>query len=245
VSDRCTDFTVAFEARDNAYFRRLKLICLGRAEGVVAMVNDRSWRWGVFCALVILLGCGLYGVSVGLWRSPLQSAFTGLKFPFLIFLTCAGNGVLNGVLGQLMGTGLSFRQTAMVIMLSFTLAAMILGACAPLAFFVLLSAPALESAERGTGHSVILLFHVSIIAYAGLVANYRLLQLLEYLSPSRRVALSTLCAWVAGNLLLGTQLSWIMRPFIGTPGLPVEFWREHPLRGNFFEAVRGAFLNLL
>lgn len=192
-----------------------------------------------------MAGCGLYGVSVGLWRSPLQSVYTGLKFPLLIFLTCAGNGLLNGLLGQLMGTGLSFRQTAMVILLSFTLAAMILGACAPLAFFVLLSAPALESAQSGTGHSVILLFHVFVIAYAGVVANHRLLQLLEHLSASRRAALSTLFAWLAGNLLLGAQLSWILRPFIGTPGLPVELLRDHPLRGNFFEAVRSAIVNLM
>lgn len=209
------------------------------------MVDDRSWRWTLFCALVIMAGCGLYGVSVGLWRSPLQSVYTGLKFPLLIFLTCAGNGLLNGLLGQLMGTGLSFRQTAMVILLSFTLAAMILGACAPLAFFVLLSAPALESAQSGTGHSVILLFHVFVIAYAGVVANHRLLQLLEHLSASRRAALSTLFAWLAGNLLLGAQLSWILRPFIGTPGLPVELLRDHPLRGNFFEAVRSAIVNLM
>lgn len=209
------------------------------------MVEDRSWRWTLFCALVILSGCGLYGVSVGLWRSPLQSVYTGIKFPVLIFLTCAGNGLLNGLLGQLMGTGLSFRQTAMVILLSFTLAAIILGAAAPLAFFVLLSAPALESAQRGTGHSVILLFHVIVIAYAGVVANHRLLQLLEYLSASRRAALSTLFAWLAGNLLLGAQLSWILRPFIGTPGLPVELLRDHPLRGNFFEAVRSAIVNLI
>jgi hypothetical protein len=209
------------------------------------MVDDRSWRWTLFCAFVIMAGCGLYGVSVGLWRSPLQSVYTGLKFPLLIFLTCAGNGLLNGLLGQLMGTGLSFRQTAMVILLSFTLAAMILGACAPLAFFVLLSAPALESAQSGTGHSVILLFHVFVIAYAGVVANHRLLQLLEHLSASRRAALSTLFAWLAGNLLLGAQLSWILRPFIGTPGLPVELLRDHPLRGNFFEAVRSAVVNLM
>jgi hypothetical protein len=209
------------------------------------MVDDRSWRWTLFCAFVIMAGCGLYGVSVGMWRSPLQSVYTGLKFPLLIFLTCAGNGLLNGLLGQLMGTGLSFRQTAMVILLSFTLAAMILGACAPLAFFVLLSAPALESAQSGTGHSVILLFHVFVIAYAGVVANHRLLQLLEHLSASRRAALSTLFAWLAGNLLLGAQLSWILRPFIGTPGLPVELLRDHPLRGNFFEAVRSAVVNLM
>ena len=47
----------------------------------------------------------------------------------------------------------------------------------------------------------------------------------------------TLLSWLGGNLLLGSQISWILRPFIGSPGLPVQFLRADPLRGNFFEAV--------
>jgi hypothetical protein len=46
-----------------------------------------------------------------------------------------------------------------------------------------------------------------------------------------------LLAWLAGNLFLGSQLSWILRPFIGSPNLPVQFVRDHPLNGNFYEAV--------
>lgn len=228
-----------------SYARRLKALCLGRADEIAAMVDDRSPRWLLFCGMVILVGCGLYGTSVGLWRSPLQSLFTGLKIPLLIFLTCAGNALLNGMLGQILGAGLGFRQTSAAIGLSFVTAACILGAFSPLAFFILLNTPPLASAGQSAGHSVTLLTHVALIAYAGVMANLRLLSLLRHFAGERGPAFATLVAWLGGNLLLGTQLSWVLRPFIGSPNLPVQFLRDDPLRGNFFEAVWAAFQRLL
>ncbi len=35
----------------------------------------------------------------------------------------------------------------------------------------------------------------------------------------------------------GGQLAWNLRPFIGSPGLPVQFLRDEPLKGSFYEAV--------
>lgn len=227
------------------YPRRLKVLCLGRVGEMAEMLEDRSPRWLLFCGAVILVGCGLYGLSVGLWRSPLQSAYTGLKIPLLIVLTCGGNALLNGMLGQVMGSGLGLRQAWAAILLSFTLAACVLAAFSPLSFFILLNTPPLASAEAGAGHSVTLLTHVALIAYAGVVANLRLLALLRRFAATPRAALATLLAWLGGNLLLGTQLAWILRPFIGSPGLPVEFLRDDPLRGNFFEAVWSALQRLL
>jgi len=44
-----------------------------------------------------------------------------------------------------------------------------------------------------------------------------------------------LFAWLAGNLFLGSQLSWILRPFIGSPSLPVEFFRATALHEIFMK----------
>lgn len=227
----------------SSYSRRLKVLCLGRFTEVAEWIDDGSARWTGFCLAVIVAGCGLYGVSVGLWRSPLQSVFTGIKIPALILLTCAGNALLNGLLAQLLGTGLGFRQSSRLILLSFTVAACLFGALSPLCYFLLWNAPPLSGTASGTGHSVMLLSHVAIIAYVGLVSNYRLFTLLRHLAPPRAAA-ATLAAWLGGNLLLGTQLSWVLRPFIGSPILAVEFLRDDPLRGNFFEAVWSALSRL-
>ena len=69
----------------------------------------------------------------------------------------------------------------------------------------------------------------------------RSLKLLNAPGTARRVLLS----WLAGNLLLGSQLAWMLRPFIGSPKLSVQFLRPDFLRGNFFEAVGRAIAHLL
>jgi hypothetical protein len=151
--------------------------------------------------------------------------------------------VLNGCLAQVLGSGLGLRQTTVAILMSFTVAALILAAFAPIMLFLLWNTPSL--ADRGTtGHSITLLAHVAVIAFAGIAGNHRLLLLLKHYTASARTAWLVLLAWLGGNLLLGSQTSWILRPFIGSPGLPVEFLRADPLRGNFFEAVWGALQRL-
>jgi hypothetical protein len=90
-----------------------------------------------------------------------------------------------------------------------------------------------------------MLTDVLFIAYAGVVANGRLLRLLTRICTTPEAAKRVFWSWLAGNLFLGAQLSWILRPFIGTPGLPVQFLRDDPLRGTFYEDVFGAAKNLL
>jgi hypothetical protein len=84
-----------------------------------------------------------------------------------------------------------------------------------------------------------LVTHVSVIALAGVAANLRLMQLLQRLSNAV-VARKVLLAWLAGNLFLGSQISWILRPFVGSPNLPIEFLRRDAFHGSFYEAVFNA-----
>jgi hypothetical protein len=60
---------------------------------------------------------------------------------------------------------------------------------------------------------------------------------LTQLGRSKAVAARVLFAWLAVNLFLGSQLTWIARPFIGAPYLPVKFLREDAFKGNFYENV--------
>lgn len=195
-------------------------------------------------AAMILIGSGVYGFTVGLWRAPLQSLYAAIKFPLLIFLTCLLNGVANGMLAQLLGSGLSFKQTAVAILMSFAIAATILGGFSPITLFILYNGPPLGSTTAVLGHSLMLVTHVCLIAFAGVTANRRLFEWLCLMSGNRATARTVLFSWLAGNLFLGAQLAWILRPFIGSPKLAIEFLRKDPLHGNFYEAVGRAFRHL-
>ncbi|MGE5208951.1 MAG: hypothetical protein ACM3KL_06430 [Alphaproteobacteria bacterium] len=223
---------------------RLKALVRGDSDHLSVLLDKPTASRLACYAMVILVGSGLYGFTVGIWRGPLQSLYTGIKFPLLIFFTCAGNAGLNGMLAQVLGSGLSFKQTSMAILMSFAIAAIILAGFAPIALFVWYNAPPLGSTEAILGHSTMLLVHVSLIAFAGVIANRCLLALLRKVTTSRATARTVLCSWLAGNLFLGAQLAWILRPFIGSPKLAVQFLRDDPLRGNFYEAVWRAFRHL-
>ncbi len=217
--------------------RTLRNLLAGDATVLAAELNRNDSRTALTCVAAIVVGCGIYGFTLGLWRDGLQSAFTAIKFPLVVLLTCAGNALLNGCLALGLGSGLGFRQTTLAILMSFAIAAILLAAFAPVMLFLLWNTPPLENARSTTGHSVTLLAHVALIAWAGLTGNQRLLRLVREVSGSDRTSWFVLASWLGGNLLLGSQLTWIFRPFIGSPNLPVQFLRDDPFEGNFFESV--------
>jgi hypothetical protein len=184
---------------------------------------------------------------MGWWRDPLQALYTAIKFPLIVLLTATANAMLNVMLAPLLGLNIPFRQSFLAILMSFTIAGAILGSFAPIVAFAIWNAPPLleHSRETSGAYSFILFTFVVIIAFAGITSNFRLLQLLRHLSGGKRsVAFSVLLAWLVGNLFFGSQLSWILRPFIGAPGLPVQFLREHAFKGNFYETIFYTFISL-
>lgn len=214
----------------------------GEAQPIQLWIAEWSVRRLILYGVVIVLGTAAFGGSIGVWRDPLQGFYTAIKFPVIILLTALGNGLLNGMLAPLLGVNISFRQSLLAVFMSFTIVSVVLAAFSPLVWFAIWNSPPLSDNAHlsGVTHGFILLMDVAVIALAGIAGNLRLWQLLRELSGSRAGATRIVLAWLAGNLLLGSQLSWILRPFIGSPGLPVQFVRDDALRGNFFEAVWNA-----
>jgi len=219
--------------------------------GHPAALKDWAATWQLsrvlVCVAVIFAGAGVYGAAMGYWRSPVQAGYNLIKFPIVILATALGNALINGMLAPLLGLNLRFRQSLMLVLMSFAIAAAILGSFAPIVFFIIWNTPSLagQTGISWATYNLVQLMQVVIIAFAGVAANVRLFRLLQVLSGGHRVARKVLCAWLAGNLFLGSQLCWILRPFIGSPGLPVEFLRPNAFQGNFYETVFRAIGQLL
>lgn len=194
--------------------------------------------------LTILLGAGCYGFTVGLWRGSEMALYVAIKTPSLLFITLLATGLLNGVLGLLLGTGISFRQSLLCQLLAFSLASIVLASLAPITFFLALEAPPADSAQAATSHSFYLLCHTALIGLGGFLAVTRLFGLIKSLTPNLPAARITLLSWLASNALVGAQLSYLLRPFFGSPALEVEFLRADPFNGTFYEAVWNALNRL-
>lgn len=230
----------------SAELKRRELGVLLRGEAELLQTWSAQWdaQRVISYIVVIVAGAGLYGAAMGWWRSPLQALYTGIKLPLIILLTAAGNAMLNAMLAPLLGLNIPFRQSFMAILMSFTISAAILGSFAPIVAFLIWNTPPMSPDVRNSGgtYNFILLIFVVVIAFGGNVGNLRLLQLLRQLGRSNSVAQRVLFAWLAGNLFVGAQLSWILRPFVGAPGLPVEFLREDAFKGNFYETMFHSFV---
>lgn len=199
--------------------------------------GDAASASGLWRGLALLvLGTACYGASIGLWRAPQQALFVAIKMPLLILLTLFLNGLLNGMLAAIMGTGLGFAQTMLAIGRSFALFGLIVGALGPPAAFFTVTLPGWGEPGGFQTYRVLLLAHTGVIAAGGVLANWRLYRSLTPVC-GRRAARRALIAWLIGNLFVGAQLSYTLRPFFGNPDLPVQFLRPNAFQGNFYEAI--------
>src|SRR5881397_3412621 len=144
----------------------ISILLRGEPTALRAWIESWDRHRLLFCLAIIFAGAGLYGAAMGWWRDPRQGVFVALKFPLIILLTTLGNALLNAMLAPLLGLNIGFRQCLFAILMSFTIAAAILGSFSPLAAFLIWNAPPLSADYRVSDftYGVIQLSHVVVIA---------------------------------------------------------------------------------
>jgi len=199
------------------------------------------------CVAAIIVGAGSYGAVMGSWRDAGQAFYTGIKLPLVILLTTAGNGLLNGMLAPLLGLNVTFRQSLAAVLVSFAITSIVLCALSPVALFIVWNTPPLTAGTKLSSpeYGFLQLTLAVFVALGGIIGNVRLLPLLRHWAPNRLVARNVLLAWLAGNLLLGSQICWVLRPFIWDSKRPVEFIGPEGFHGSFFETVFQAAWRLI
>lgn len=215
----------------------VRKLCRGIPEDIAGLIKAPDNKCLYACFVLAILCSSVYGASVGIWRSPLQSFYVAMKFPLLIVLTTVGNALINGMLAQLFGAKITFRESFIAVLMSFAIASIILASFAPLMICLVWNCPPVSDVNAPLAHNIMLIFNVISIAFAGVISNLHLYRLVLHLTGSKEQSKRIIFSWLAVNLLLGSQLSWIMRPFIGGSTGIVEFLRTNALSGNFFEAV--------
>ena len=218
----------------------------GQSADLIPLFASDKLRAAILRSIfLIIIGGGCYGFTVGLWRGTQMALFVAIKTPALLFFTLLVTGFLNGILGLLLGTGIGFRQSLLCQLLAFSLAALVLASLAPITFFLALQAPPADSPQAATSHSFYLLTHTAIIAVGGLLAVTRLFGLIRDLTPHHQAARITLLSWLSSNAFVGAQLSFLLRPFFGSPSLEIAFLRPDAFNGTFYEAVWNALNRFL
>ena len=212
----------------------------------------------VLSAIVTIgVGAGAYGVAFGIWRGGAQAVFSAVKLPALFLAIASCTMGLGAMVAVLLRSRLSFRQTAVCMLVSLAVTSTVLFAASPIAILFALAFPppdptvvGLAIGDPRVAPSLVvarglLVLHVVVIASAGMAGVVRLRGLLGRLGLAKAVARRVLVSWMAAQFLCGAELSWLMRPFFGRPHLPPSFSCDDLLEGNFFEelavSLRSAF----
>lgn len=191
------------------------------------------------CLVFVLLSSAAYGAALAAWRSPELALYVAIKLPLLMVGTTVVVMMLNYVVAAGLGSGLGFAQVVAVTWGAMTVACWILLGLLPVTLFFTVGVASREGthAQLTLTHNCLLLTHVLLIASAGLAGNAALREGLRRLvAPGCSTRLLYWC-WLAAFTLVGCQLSWILRPFIGHPLMEVAFLRPDALEWNFFEYV--------
>jgi len=182
----------------------------------------------------IAIAGGLDGVAIGsfacdsLERAKLM-LFAGIKLPFLLLasatLCLPGFFVINAV------AGLShvFTRTLRAIVAGQAALAVALVSLSPLLLFAYLS---------GVAHAPALLLNALAFACAsacGQAVMHRYYRVLILEDPRHR---SMLAVWVLLYALVGIQMGWLLRPFVGDPHAPVTLFRPEPVSNAYLVLVQ-------
>ena len=204
-------------------------------------VHSQGLRWRELLDLVafVCVACALYGAVLAGWRAPRLSLYVAVKLPALFLGTTAFVAIFNWMIANILGSGLSFKATVFTVFASMTIGCWILLGLVPVSLFFLLSGVSYAGthSELQYAHNTILMTHIFILALAGIGGNVALLQGLRRVARPQCSTTGLFCAWLAAFAFVGCQMSWILRPFIGSPFFPVVFLRPDALDRNFYEFV--------
>ena len=201
------------------------------------------WALARLFLTVSILMAVLYGAVMGatnllqgsemlLKEKLAMIVITAIKVPALFLLTFLIVVPPIYVSNAFVGARLEFRQMFALLLAAVAISSTILASMASVAFFFALTSKS---------YHFIKLLHVLFFAYAGITGLVYLTKCIHEMavevpfSQRRRTPVLVFIVWILLYMFVGTQLAWVLRPFVGSPNEPFQVFRER--RGNFYESV--------
>ena len=153
------------------------------------------------------------------WRATGRSSslYSAIKVPFLIMTTFALSVPSFFVVNSLLGLRGDFARVLRGLMTTQAGLTVILTSLAPVTAFWY---------AAGTSYQPAILFNGAMFAVASLGAQWILRREYEPLIRKDERHLWMLRTWIFIYVFVGVQMAWVLRPFIGDPERPVQFFRE-------------------
>jgi hypothetical protein len=201
----------------------------------VAAGRSLGRRWLALAG--IMTACAaLYGAVFGMWHGPEMSFYVAVKLPLVLLLTSALTVGFAWTGARALGVPLGLGQVTVLTVLALAIASLLLASLAPVAWLFTFCAPAPGEGAR-TAHNLLYLLHTAFVGGCGLAGTIALRRGLHRLGIAPRSARAVYLLWVATFALVGGEVAWALRPFVGSVYAPVVFLREDALNGNVYEFI--------
>ena len=193
------------------------------------VLRGRRWSKGsenptrtaaTLSALIFLMGA-IYGAAMGSFggispdRIP-QIVYSATKVPLLLLATFALSLPTFYVLNMLLGVGTDFRLAVRALVSTQAGIATVLASLTPYTLFFYASSSNYQAA---------VLFNTMVFAIASFTGQWLLRKEYRILISRNSSHLWLMWGWIAIYAFVGIQMGWLLRPFIGSPSSPCEFFR--------------------
>lgn len=177
----------------------------------------------------------LYGAAIGCWRGQEQTLYAALKLPLVLALTWLATVPFSALLLWSVGRRLAARDIVAGTLAPLANAAVLLASLAPIAALFGLALP-VPGASARTEHNLLFLLHTLLIAAAGVVGTARFRAFVSEGLDARRTR-GVVALWILVYAVVGGEVAWALRPFVGSVYEPIELVRSEALDGNLYEFI--------
>lgn len=183
----------------------------------------------VLCVFGMTYG-GVMGSFAGIFgQRILQVIYSAVKVPLLLMITFGLSLPFFFVVNSLYGLREDFGKVLRALLATQASVTVILASLSPLTILWYVSFD---------NYRIAILFNTLMFATASVSAQLVLKQFYRPLIEKNLMHLRLLKVWITIYGFIGIQMGWTLRPFIGHPNSPTQFFREEAWGNAYLQLYR-------
>jgi hypothetical protein len=200
--------------------------------------GDTLPRVAGLCLIIFFFGI-IYGAVMGSFGGVggdrfLQLAISGIKVPLLLMITFVLSLPSFFVINTLLGLRADFAFVIRAVMTTQAGLTIILASLAPFTALWYVST---------SNYRASILFNMLMFATASIASQKILRRLYRPLTAKNPRHLLSIKIWLFTYSFIAVQMAWVLRPFIGSPSMTPQFFRQEAW-SNAYIALARIIVNL-
>lgn len=216
-------------------YSEILLHCREALFEIIAKAENLDSFMRYFGIRIVILA-GIYGVCQGWYAWNFQIVASAIKMPLVLLGTIGICFPALFAFNMLLGSKLSLKQSLSLLLVANYVLTFILASLGPILLFFAISVP---------DQNFVSLLNFIFCSFAGIFFLMFLWKGMKYLTlrAGKQYDPRIIRIWSLFYIFVGTQLSWLLRPFLGDKGAAFVLFRG--AEGNLYLAMSRVVINLV